>query len=174
MKTETELLFDAIEKGDASAVKGLLYGTISHLDSQGHVFQTVKSGRDPVDCHGVDPVTGDTALHVLLRAPSENIFQLVDKKDIAVLLMNKGIDMSVKNNAGFTALELAKNRPETVEEYAGKPYDNMLLKAKETFDRYYQKPPASEASVAGSGRQRQTFSHDLSSVPVQKRDFENK
>lgn len=151
MNAETKLLFDAIERGDAAAVKGLLYGTVSHLDSQGYVVKTVKSDRAPVDCNGVDPITGDTALHVLLKAPSENIFQLSEKRDIALLLMNKGIDMAVKNKEGHTALELAQGRPEKVLGLNRKPYDNMLLKAKEAFERYYQPPASVGNAVSSSG-----------------------
>lgn len=162
-------LFDAISKGDALAVKGLLYGTRAICDEDGRVQQTVSSGQAPVDCHEIDPETGNTALHVLLMAPSENAFQLSDKRDIALLLMHKGIDMTIKNYAGFTALELAERRPETVVSMVtGEVHKNMLLMAKETIDRFYStKPPVSAGEQLGSTSQSQTFKNDLSSVPVQ-------
>lgn len=159
-------LFDVISKGDALAVKGLLYGTRAICGEDGRVQKTVSSGQAPVDCHEIDPETGNTALHVLLMAPSENAFQLSDKRDIALLLMHKGIDMTIKNYAGFTALELAKDQPEKVLGLNGKPYDNMLLKAKEAFDRYYQKPPVSASEQIGSASQPPKFNHNLSGVPA--------
>lgn len=161
------LLFDAISKGDALAVKGLLYGTRAICDEDGRVQKTVSSGQAPVDCHEIDPETGNTALHALLDAPSNTLEELVRKCDIALLLMAKGIDVTVQNNAGFTALELAEQRPESVMRYADKPYKNMLLMAKETFDLYYLKPPVSAGEQLGSASQPQTFNHDLSAVHAQ-------
>ncbi len=93
-------------------------------------------------------------MHKLLKAPRKTLQALVNKRDIALLLLQK-MDPNitiVKNTAGFTAFELAEKLPEIIAPSydSSNDYPNMLLKAKESHERYPCRPPAKMADTIRS------------------------
>lgn len=160
-------LFEAIKNGQAEQVKGLLYGLQKGPGRASETNRWTSTGRAPVDCNVTDPQTGDTALHMVLLAPNTSLEQLVAKRDIAMLLLSKGIDVTKKNFKGQTALELAQEehyKQEPVTD-AGKPYENMLILAYECFLRYSPIPVAANGPASSTNTHQQP-QHDLSTVPM--------
>jgi hypothetical protein len=82
-------------RGDYAATQALLY------DGSDGVRECAYGC--PVDVNAVDPKTGDTALHVAMKTGAKA------ETCIKALLEDKRLDMTIKNNKGETAMDLAKS-----------------------------------------------------------------